>query len=77
MTLTLELPDDLAARLSAAYPNETERDRAVLRSIVEAVEAEQHDKAEWIEIINTRLDALEAEGKTYSLDETWERLDAM
>lgn len=77
MTLTLELPDDLAARLTAAYPNEAERSRAVLHSIVEAIEAEQRDKAEWIEIINTRLDALESGGKAYSLDEAWERLDAM
>lgn len=45
--------------------------------IVDTIEAEQQDKAEWIEIINTRLDAIEAGGKTYSLDEAWERLDAL
>ena len=77
MTLTLELPDEVAARLAAAYPDETERSRAVLYSIIETLAAEQQDKAEWIEIVHTRLDALEAGGKSYSFDEAWERLDAM
>ncbi len=77
MTLTLELPDDVAARLTATYPDEIERNRAVLYSIVDTIEAEQQDKAEWIDIINTRLDAMEAGGKTYSLDEAWECLDAL
>lgn len=77
MTLILELPDDVVERLTAAYPDETERNRAVLCSIVNAIEAEQRDKAEMIEIINTRLDDLEAGGKTYSLNEAWEQLDAM
>ena len=77
MILTLELPDDVVARLSATYPDETERNRAVLCSIVDTIEAEQQDKAEWIEIINARLDALEAGGKSYTLEEAWERLDAM
>ena len=77
MTLTLELPDDVAARLTATYPDEMERTRAVLYSIVDTIEAEQQDKAEWIEIINTRLDAIEAGGKTYTLDEAWECLDAL
>ncbi len=45
--------------------------------IVDTIEAEQQDKAEWIEIINTRLDDIEAGGKTYSLDEVWECLDAL
>ena len=77
MTLTLELPDDVAARLTATYPDETERNRAVLHSIVDTIEAEQEDKAEWIEMINARLDDLHAGGKTYSLDEAWEQLDTL
>ena len=77
MTLIRELPDNVAERLTATYPDETERNRAVLCSIVNVIEAEQQDKAEMIEIINTCLDALEAGGKTYSLDEAWEQLDTM
>ena len=57
--------------------DETERNRAVLYSIVETIEAEQRDKADWIETINTRLDALKTGGKTYSLDEAWGQLNAM
>ena len=64
-------------RLTATYPDEAERNLAVLYSIVETIEAEQRDKAEWIETINARLDALETGGKTFSLDEAWEQLDMM
>jgi len=40
MKLTLELPEEVAARLTATYLNEIERNRAVLYSIVETIEAE-------------------------------------
>ncbi len=75
MTLTLEVPEEVLARLTETYPDETERNRALLGSIVETIEAEQQEKSEWIETIHARLDALEAGGKTYSLDEAWEQLD--
>ena len=75
MTLTLQLPDAMAEKLTAIYPDEQERYRAVLNSIAETLEAEQQDRAEWTEIVNAELDALTKDEKTYSLDEArqhWE-----
>lgn len=69
MTLTLELPDDVATRLTAAYPDEAERTRAVLCSIIEVIEAEQKEKAEIIETIQEELEEIAAGGKDYSLEE--------
>lgn len=69
MTLTLELPDDVAARLTAVYPDEAERNRAVLSSILDAIEAEQGDKIEVVEIIHAELEEHTAGGKDYSFEE--------
>ena len=77
MTLTLELPDEIAARLTAAYPDEAERTRAVLCSIVDTIEAEQRDKAEIIEIIHTELAQIEAGGNSYTLEEMRKHWDEM
>ena len=77
MTLTLELPDDVAEKLTAAYPDEAERNRALMCSIIDTLGWEQQDRAEMIEIINEELAATAAGDKGYTLDEAWQRLDEM
>ena len=77
MTLTLELPDEIAARLSATYPDEVERNRALLCSIVDTIEAEQRDKAEMIEVIHAELANIEAGSKSYTLEEMRQHWDEM
>jgi len=77
MTLTLELPEELAERLTVTYPDETDRNRFMVCSLLDAIEWKEQDYAEIMEIINADIAAEEAGDKGYTLDEAWQRIDEM
>ena len=79
MTLTLDLPEELAERLTATYPDQTERHRFMVGSLLDAIEAEQQERAEIIEILNADIAAVEAGNKGYTQEEMeqhWAELEA-
>jgi predicted transcriptional regulator len=67
MTLTIELPDELAFRLMALLPEEA-RERFAVSAIAEALLAQESDSAECIAAVEEALAEMET-GHTVSFDE--------
>ena len=100
MTLTIELPDNLASQF-AEQVTPKERDKFSINAIADALAQRQKEMEEldarWLAALNAELDPekeperdaaeckaaikasiaeAEAGGKSYTLEETWEWLDA-
>ena len=67
MTLTIDLPDEMASRLNALLPEE-ERGRFAVSAISDALLAHEHDSAECIAAVEDALNDLGAE-RTVSFEE--------
>ena len=67
MTLTLDLPEELAFRLNALLPEE-ERKHFALSAIAEALSAQEKDSVACIAGVEEALQDIEA-GRTFSLEE--------
>lgn len=77
MTLTLELPDETAAKLAAKYPERGAQMQFAESAITEALEYEAREEEEISEVVNAVLDDLDAGGKTYSLEEMRKHWDEL
>jgi len=59
MTITIDLPDELAARLAELLPEE-ERNRFAVNAIAEALEAHRRDSAECVAAVKEALADMKA-----------------
>ncbi len=78
MTLTIDLPDELASRLNNLLP-EDERVRFAVAAIADALVAQERDSAECVTAVEEALAEMEI-GRTISLDDEkarWEVQKAM
>lgn len=75
MTLTIDLPDELAARLAELLPEE-ERDRFAVAAIAEALEARQSDSAECIEAVEQALADMDAGRNLIPFEDVCRQWDA-
>ena len=77
MTLTIDLPDELASRIKAILPEEERRQFAV-SAIAEAILLREQDSAECIAAVEEGIADMKA-GRTISLEEEkahWEQQKA-
>lgn len=69
MTLTLELPDAVAAQLTALLPEEEERNYFGVNAIVDALTFRQNETEDLISVVNQALDGVYANKGMIDFDE--------
>ncbi len=67
MTLTIDLPEELASRLAASMPEE-ERSEFTIHAIADALEARRRDEAECIAALEEALEDMKM-GRSLSFEE--------
>jgi predicted transcriptional regulator len=75
MTLTIDLPDELASRLAELLPEE-ERDRFAVAAIAEALEARRCDSAECIAAVEQALEDMDEGRNLIPFEEVCRQWDA-
>ena len=75
MTLTIDLPEELASRLTASYPEEAERNQLIICSIAEVLESQQQESEDLIASMDVIISDVQAGRNTYSFEEVCRQWD--
>ncbi len=75
MTLTIDLPEELASRLTASYPEEAKRNQLIICSIADVLESKQQEADDLIASMDALIADVEAGRNTYSFEEVCRQWD--